>query len=343
MTDATLAEQVRHYRVAARLTQAELAARAQVSERAISDIERGLRGRVYPVTARALADALGLTDDARATLERAAQHGRTVRAGGETSVDSQSAATGNVRESPGAEHWRAMRRTPMIGRDDEFAFLLRSLGDDGPRMHTISGPGGIGKSRLAAEICAARMSDGVAWVSLAAVRQPEFVLSTIAAVLGLPRDASFTALAAELDKGTSLLVLDTFETVLAAAAEVAGLLDLTTRLHVLVTSRAPLRVRGERELLLRPLSPADATELFRQRVQAARPGLDNDEDAALAIADISRRLSGLPLALELAAAKVRHISLSALLSRLDRPLELLDDGERDLPPRQQTMRAALAW
>jgi len=102
-------------------------------------------------------------------------------------------------------------------------------------------------------------------------------------------------------------------------------------------------VRGEREPLLRPLSPSDAAELFRQRVHAARPDLVDDEDAATAIEDISRRLSGLPLALELAAPKVRHISLSALRSWLDRPLELLDDGERDLPPRQQTMRAALGW
>lgn len=119
------------------------------------------------------------------------------------------------------------------------AFLLSSLGDDGPRMHSISGPGGIGKSRLAAEICAVRISGAVTWVSLAAVRQSEFVLSTIAAVAGLPRDASLTAMAAELDKRTSLLVLDTFEPVLTAAAEVAGMLDLTTRLRVLITSRAP--------------------------------------------------------------------------------------------------------
>jgi len=344
VNDATLAEQVRRHRVAARLTQAELAERAGVSERAISDIERGLRARVYPVTARALADALGLTDDPRAMLERAAQTGRRARETHHTSVASQSSVVREATGLLGAAHWRAMRRTPLVGRADELAFVLRSLSDDGPRMHSITGPGGIGKSRLAAEVCAARISSAVIWVSLAAVRQPEFVFSTIAAVIGLPRAASPSALASALDETTSLLVLDTFEPVLAAANDVAGMLDLTTGLRVLVTSRAPLRVRGERELLLRPLSPTASTELFRQRAQAARADLVVDgADAVAAIEEISRRVSGLPLALELAAANVRHISLQALRSRLDRPLELLEDGERDLPRRQQTMRAALGW
>jgi predicted ATPase/transcriptional regulator with XRE-family HTH domain len=344
VNDPTLAAQVRHHRVTARLTQAELAERAGLSERAISDIERGLRMRIYPVTARALSDALGLADEQRATFERAAQAGRKARDTDPTSDSSHASVSGQASELRGADHWRAMRRSPMVGRSDDLTFLLSLLSDGGPRLHTITGPGGIGKSRLAAEVCAARIDSGVTWVSLAAVQHPEFVLSTIAAVAGLPRDASPIALASALDEGTSLLVLDTFEPVLAAANEVAAMLDLTTRLRVLVTSRAPLRVRGERELLLRPLSPTDATELFRQRVQAARPDLVvHDADAVAAIEEISRRLFGLPLALELAAAKVRHISLSALRARLDRPLELLEDGERDLPPRQQTMRAALGW
>jgi predicted ATPase/transcriptional regulator with XRE-family HTH domain len=344
VTDADLAEQVRHYRVAARLTQGELADRAGLSERAISDIERGLRARVYPVTAHALADALELTGEARASLERAAQAGRRLRRRHQPPISSLSPVADGSSAPVAAEHWRAMRRTPMVGREDELEFLLRSLRDDGPRLHSITGPGGMGKSRLAAEVCAERAGEGVAWVSLAALRQPEFVLSAIAAVAGLPRDASVEVLAAALEVGTRLLVLDTFEPVLAAANEVAGLLDRTTRLRLLVTSRAPLRVRGERELLLRPLSTSAATELFRQRVHAARPDLIvEDPDAAAAIEEIGRQLSGLPLALELAAAKVRYVSLSALRSRLDRPLELLDDGERDLPPRQQTMRAALGW
>jgi transcriptional regulator with XRE-family HTH domain len=304
VSDAGLADQVRQFRVAARLTQAELADRAGVSERAISDIERGLRARVYPVTARALADALGLAGEARASFERAAQAGRVVPAGHEPSVPSRSQGADRTSTAAGAEHWRAMRRAAMVGRENELAFLLRSLLRDGPRLHTITGPGGMGKSRLAAEVCADRADDGVAWVTLAALRQPEFVLSTIAAAAGLPPDASLTVLAAALDAGTSLLVLDTFEPVLAAANDVAGLLDQTTRLRMLITSRAPLRVRGERELLLRPLSATAAIELFRQRVYAARPDLIvEDPDAATAIEDIGRQLSGLPLALELAAAK----------------------------------------
>jgi predicted ATPase/transcriptional regulator with XRE-family HTH domain len=344
VNDAGLAEQVRQFRVAARLTQAELADRAGVSERAISDIERGVRARVYPVTARALVDALGLAGEARASFERAAQAGRTVPAGHEPSLPSRSPVADRTSAAAGAAHWLALRRAAMVGRGNELAFLLRSLRDDGPRLHSITGPGGVGKSRLAAEVCADRADEGVAWVSLAAVRQPEFVLSTIAVAAGLPPDASLAVLAAALDAGTSLLVLDTFEPVLAAANDVAALLDRTTGMRMLITSRAPLRVRGERELLLRPLPSTAAIELFRQRVYAARPDLIvEDPDAATAIEDIGRRLSGLPLALELAAAKVRYVSLAALRGRLDRPLDLLDDGDRDLPPRQQTMRATLRW
>jgi predicted ATPase/DNA-binding XRE family transcriptional regulator len=344
VSDASLAEQLRHHRAAARLTQAELGARAGISERAVSDIERNLRARVYPVTAQALADALGLTDGARVAFETAAQAGRTARHGRESSTSAPSAVAGSMTASSGTGDWRAMQRTPMVGRNGDLEFLLRSLRDDGSRLHTITGPGGMGKSRLAADVCEACVEGGVIWVSLAAVRQPEFVTSTIAAAAGLPRDAAATSVAAALDNSTRLLVLDTFEHVRAAANEVASLLDFTSRLRVLVTSRAPLRVRGERELLLRPLPPAAAIELFQQRVLATRPDMVVDAvDAATAIEDIVRRLSGLPLALELAAAKVRHLSLAALRSRVDHPLELLDDGERDLPQRQQTMRSTIAW
>lgn len=337
VSDPTFAEQVRDRRVAARLTQAELAERAGVSERAISDIERGLRARVYPVTARALADALALTDAARATFERAAQAGRTTR--------DRRPPPGGAGSGPTLADgdWRAIRRAPMFGRADEIDSLLTSLRDDGPRLHTITGPGGIGKSRLAAEVCAG-YGDGVTWVSLAAVEQPELVLPTVAVAGGLPADAPLSVVSAALEDATALLVLDTFEPVLAAANDVAALVDLTTRMRVLVTSRAPLRVRGERTLPLRPLPLTAAIELFRQRARAVRPDLvADDEDAATVIEDISRRLSGLPLALELAAAKVRHMSLQALRRRLDRPLRVLDDGERDLPVRQQTMRAAIGW
>jgi predicted ATPase len=234
----------------------------------------------------------------------------------------------------------------MVGRADELAALLGALRDGGPRLHTVTGTGGIGKSRLAAEVCASYndASASVTWVSLAALRQPELVLAAVASAVGLPDDASRAALVTTLDDGSALLVLDTFEPVLAAANDVAALLDRTSGLRVLVTSRAPLRVRGERELPLRPLSEPAAAELFRQRANAARPGLVLDDgDAATSIDDIVRRLSCLPLALELAAAKVRHMSLPAVRDQLSRPLQALGDGERDLPERQRTMRAAIGW
>lgn len=334
MSGGTFGEQLRAHRIVARLTQAELGERAGVSERAISDIERGLRRRVYPVTARALADALGLGTADRATFEAAAKPQPAVPA---------------AARSRGVSDWRGLRRTPILGRDDALRELLEALNADGARLVTITGTGGAGKSRLAAEVCGRLETDvpgRVIWVPLAGLREPELLLPILATSLGVSGagEALLTALARALDQHATLLVLDTFEHVLEAATTVGALLDRTTVVRVLVTSRAPLRVRGEREYPLGALSEIVAAALFTQRARSVRPALAlQDPEAAALVAGICVRLAGLPLAIELAASRVRHMSLHQLSLELERPLRLLVDGERDLPERQQAMRSTITW
>jgi predicted ATPase/transcriptional regulator with XRE-family HTH domain len=330
-----LSEVVRGFRAAARLTQAELAERADISERAVSDIERGLRSRVYPITAQALADALGLVGEQRVAFDKAARAGRVPVRRGDGGI--RSADTGSA-------EWRAMRRDPLIGRAAEVARTVAALRFEDARLVTVTGVGGIGKSRLAAEVCALFAAERVLWVALADLQAPSTVSAAVAQVLGLPAEVSATALAEALDAEPTLLILDTFERLLVSAGYVAGLLDNTTGLCVLVTSRAPLRIRGERETPLRPLEPDPANELFRRRAAAVSGGAPLDDRASLALVEeITARLAGLPLAIELAAARLRHMSLSALQSELARPLDVLTEGGIELPPRQQTLRAALRW
>ena len=338
----TLAERIRDLRVRAQLTQAELAERARVSERTISDIERGLRQGVYSVTARRLAEALDLPDSERAAFEASARGRHATR--------------------PAVAMWtsglEAMRRTRLVGRERELETLSAALASDDVRLVTITGLGGIGKSRLAAEACAALERDEpghVFVVLLAALRDPGLVLPTIARSLGIAEAGTgvLDDLAHYWTGRRALLVLDTFEPVIEAATSVGELIDRVSDLTVLVTSRAPLRLRGEREFPVGPLPvrPRDspgvdrfpAEALFEERALAARPGLVMDEASQDIVAEVCRRLSGIPLALELAAARVRHMSLAALQAQLDDPLRLLTGGERDLPERQQTMSATIAW
>ncbi len=311
-----------------------------MSERTISDIERGLRRGVYAVTARRLAEALDVPDGERADFEASARGRQATRQAGWTSG------------------FEAMRRTRLVGRERELETLSEALASDDVRLVTITGLGGIGKSRLAAEACAALERDEpghVFVVLLAALRDPGLVLPTIARSLGIAEAGTgvLADLAHYLIGRRALLVLDTFEPVIEAAMSVGELIDRVSDLTVLVTSRAPLRLRGERELPIGPLPvrprgfpggdrfPAEA--LFEERASAARPGLVMDEASKDMVAEVCRRLSGVPLALELAAARVRHMSLAALRAQLDDPLRLLTGGERDLPERQQTMSATVAW
>ena len=228
--------------------------------------------------------------------------------------------------------------TPLLGREEELADALRLLRVEDVRLVTVTGPGGSGKTRFALEAAResiAGMPHGVWFVSLAAVRDPALVVPTIASTLGVQGD-----LRDHLGDKRLLLVLDNFEQVAEAAPAVGELLAGSTGLQALVTSREPLRIAGEHELPLHPLVESQAVELFRQRATAVRP----DFDAPWAtLSAIVGRLDGLPLALELAAARVRALSADDLLERLHERLPVLTSRARDLPARQRTLRATIEW
>ena len=201
---------------------------------------------------------------------------------------------------------------------------------------TLTGPGGIGKTRLAlagAERVARGFPDGVHWIALQALRDTELVLPTIAQAL------ETKDVAATVSNGAVLLVLDNFEQVVDAATVVSDLLASCPHLVVLVTSREPLHVRAEHEWPVPPLAEEAAVELFAERAQAVRPEFSPGEEADA----ICRRLDGLPLAIELAAAHVRSLSPGAMLERFERRLDLLGAGPRDLPERHRTLRATIDW
>ena len=260
------------------------------------------------------------------------------------------------------QHNLPLQPTPLLDRTEPLATLTAWLRHD-VRLVTLTGPGGIGKTRLAIQVAAELVdafADGVWFVRLSRLIDPTLVMPTIAQTLGLKETSGqpiAETLRAYLADKRLLLVLDNFEQVVGAAPEVTALLEPSPGLRVLVTSRAPLHLRGEREYPLTPLPlpqsghsppPEDlsqyaAVALFIERAQATKPDFAVTAANAPAIAEICSRLDGLPLAIELAAARVKLLPPEALLARLSSRLSLLTGGARDLEARQQTMRATIAW
>jgi len=326
---------LKRLRASAGLTQEELAERAEVSARTVSDTERGLRTAIYRDTARRLADALGLVGDAREDFEHAARGARTVT------------APPPLPTPP----------TTLIGREHELEAALAALEKNDVRLLTLTGPGGIGKTRIALEAARrAHFADGVFFVPLGATDDARLVLSAIAHAVGVTwaRPPLIPAIADRLRDKNVLIVLDTFEQLLEAAPDIAEILSSSPGVRALVTSREPLHLRGEHEIAIptlampREQTPDDvvrapATALFIERARSANPDLILDAGTAGIVTEICRRVDGLPLAIELAAARAKHLPLRALNEQLDNKLNVLTGGPRDVPRRQQTMRDTVGW
>jgi predicted ATPase/class 3 adenylate cyclase len=255
--------------------------------------------------------------------------------------------------------------TVLLGRESEVAATRDLLEQEGARLVTLTGPGGTGKTRLGLQVGAELVdafADGVWFVPLAAIADPNLVIPAIAQSVGVretPGEPLLTTVQHFLQSKHALLLLDNFEHLTAAAPAVSALLAACPELQMLVTSREPLWITGERELPVLPLSlptdrqarglnPAELLEysairLFIERAQAIKPDFALNVGNAVDIAAICRRLDGLPLAIELAAARVRVLPPRQLLTRLDTRLKVLTGGSRDLPARQQTLRAAIEW
>jgi predicted ATPase/transcriptional regulator with XRE-family HTH domain len=333
-------ERLRRLRVAAGLSQEALAERAGLSAQAIGALETGKRRRPYPNTVAALADALGLSEIERVALA-------------EARVTPSAAVS--------AQPLLPRQRAPLIGRDEDVQSIVALLHAGQERLLTLTGPGGVGKTSLALAVAHAAggvFAGDVAFVSLATITDSALVASEVAAALGLhatgqhsPDEVVRTALRSR----PLLLVLDNLEHLSGVALWVADLLAACPGVTVLATSRSPLRLQDEREVVVAPLvvpepaamtNPAEmsdvpAVRLFVER--AAAPSFALTADNAAAVTTICRRLDGLPLAIELAAARVKVLSPAELLARLDRMLPLLTGGPLDRSTRLRSMGDAIAW
>jgi len=336
---------LRKLRNAAGLTQEDLAERAGLSSDTISLLERGEHRRPHRYTMQSLAEALGLSQRNRVRFETAARM-PTVRAG------APRARPANL----------SLQLTPFIGREREVEEVKQRLLHPDVRLLTLTGPGGVGKTRLGLEVARQVMDqfeEGVCFVALAPISDPVLVPSAIAQALQIKQGAGQSvaeALEQYLRERQQLLLLDNFERLLEAGPPLARLLSDCPRLKVLVTSSGVLRLQGEHkyEVPTLTLPPAgyrpslemdryEGIHLFAERARAARSEFRITTKNAPAVIELCRRLDGLPLAIELAAARVSLLPSEAMLARLGNKLALLTGGARDLPDRQRTLRATLDW
>ena len=347
-------DRLRFLRERAGLTQEELANRAGLTPNAVSALERGTRTRPYPHTVRSLAEALLLSDRERADLVGAVPKRHGQRPDPETTQREQSDRLS--RAEPDLD--LVVPPTPLFGREDDITDLAQLARSGRSRLITLTGPGGVGKTRLAmavGQVLAEDYPDGVVPISLAPLADADEVLGTVGRALRLVGGegaAEVSLLAEQLGQRRLLLILDNLEHLLSAATDVSRLVASCDNLTVLVTSRSPLRVRGEQEYVVKPLTlPApevasvdalagSASGAFALHRALEVSYLTLTDDDARALAELCRRLAGIPLAIELTTAHLRLLTPQTLVERLD---DVAASGPRDLPARQRTMRATLDW
>jgi predicted ATPase/DNA-binding CsgD family transcriptional regulator/transcriptional regulator with XRE-family HTH domain len=347
---------LRRLRAEAQLTQQELAKAAGLSARSVSDLERGINRTARRDTAVRLAGTLGLAEPARSLFVAAAlgriQAAQVLAAKPRQARDESLAPAGGV-------HGFVPALTSFVGREGPVSEVAALLARN--RLVTVTGPGGSGKTRLAGEVArqvAHRFADGVWLAELAPVRDPALVAAVVASALGVreqPGRPAADSLARVLARRQLLLVLDNCEHVVGSAAGLcAGLLAACDDVRVLATSREPLRVAGEARYRLGPLglpdldeladvARAEAVTLFADRARRADPRFALDDQTGPAVAQLVARLDGMPLAIELAAARVEALGVAGLLGRIDDRFALLTEGHRAAADRQRSLTATVEW
>jgi predicted ATPase/DNA-binding XRE family transcriptional regulator len=349
---------LKRYRVAAGLSQAALAERARLSERAISAYERGQRQAPYRDTVALLVQALGLSLEEAAALEATVQRRHGPEAAARPAARAVSVTY--ALETPRSN--LLLQLTSFVGRRRALAEVMHLL--EQTRLLTLTGAGGTGKTRLALQVAATVLDHyphGVWVVELAPLADPALVPQTVATVLGMPEDSDerlVTRLQEFVRTRHLLLVLDNCEHLLDACANMAeALLRAGSRLRILATSREALGIAGETSWRVPSLALPDlqhlpppallldceAVQLFVERAAAVQPHFVLNATNALAVAQVCHRLDGIPLAIELAAARLRGLALDQLLARLDQRFRLLIGGSRTALPRQQTLQATVDW
>ena len=335
---------LRQFREASGLSQEQLAERAGLSLRGISDLERGLRMTPRLETVRMIADGLGLTPAQRAELV---------------------AARGSNQHQPATSLSSLQARLPVpltsfVGREPAIREIVELIEADDVRLITLTGPGGVGKTRIAIEVAHRKFStfrNGAIFVDLAAIRDPGLVIGAIADRLGVRGQGEMEigqVLAVALQGQQVLMVLDNLEQVVESASQITRLLDQCPELTIIATTRVVLRVAAEHVVTVDPMSlptgddmisltESEAATLFVARAHTIDQHFVLDHANAATVRAIVDRLQGMPLAIELATARLRLLSLDDLLQRLNAQLSVLAGGARDAPDRQRTMRATISW